>query len=77
LEALPIPISIVDRKGIVRFVNRVFLEFAQCTRKEITYEDRVDHYVSEFFDEPREFWESAFRQVLAERPPKGGVSSKS
>ena len=69
LEALPIPVSIVDRKGIVRFVNRAFLEFARGVGKEITYEDRVGHHVSKFFYEPKDFWESAFRQVLEEGKP--------
>jgi len=73
LEAIPIPISIVDAEGIVLFVNRAFLEFAKGVGREIDYEDRVGHNVREFFEEGREeFWKSAFDQVLKENCSRYG-----
>lgn len=70
LEAIPVPISIIDAGGIVLFVNRAFLDFAKGVGREVDYEDRVGHDVKEFFEEGREgFWKSAFDQVLKEGRP--------
>ncbi len=49
-QAIPIPATLIDRRGLIVDINRAFIDYARLAGRHVVREDRIGRHIGEFAD---------------------------